>query len=114
MWLPRQKPRHQSVDPVAWLIGAIRKPLEKFIQSGVVYRFAGGVRLQVTLSYVGHVIGIINHNLVPGFVLGGTAVRDLLVPLLATVKFRIDINDDTAIVKFDVVYYLSNREMGFG
>ena len=75
-------------------------------------RCAGFVRLQVALSHISYVIGVIDQYPVPGLVFRWATESDLPVPFLAALEFSVDIDDYPTIVELEVLYDLSNGKPG--
>ena len=84
----------------------------KNLQQRVADRIAVGGRLQVPLGHVGRVLRAVHQNVVPGTVLRRAGAGDPLVPLLAALERRIDVEDDAAVVEPDVVDDLADEEPG--
>ncbi len=49
---------------------------------GMKDRFTGRVGFEILLRHVGFVVAAVDQNAIPGFVLGRTRARDVLVPFL--------------------------------
>ena len=97
-------------ESVQWAdISAVPELTKKGLQQGVFNRQAEFVWFQVTLRHVGHMLGAIYEDVVPGLVFGRTAFRDLFVPGFGTLKSRINIDDNASVVKKYVVNQLAYR-----
>jgi len=87
------------------------KIAEKMVPQGMFYGVKPFVRLQVSFRNVGRMLRLINQDMVPGLVLGGTAFGHLLIPLLRALKGCIDIDNDPAIIEERVMDELTNRKL---
>lgn len=81
---------------------------EESVQEGVIYRFLGVVFKQVLLGYIGLAVGVMYKHMVPGLVFRWPACGVRLVPLVLAEKFRVDIDNDTPVIKQTVVNALTN------
>ncbi len=57
------------------------------------------IGLEITLSDVGLIIGLVHQNPIPGLVFRRPAPGHLPIPLFSALKYGIDIDDHSAIVK---------------
>lgn len=73
------------------------------------YRFYG----KISLGNIGAVSGSIDQNMIPGRIFWRPAFCHLLVPFFAFTENRINIKDNTAIIKSVVTDNLSDKELRF-
>ncbi len=71
------------------------------------------IRLEMAFGHVGRMIGAVDQYVVPGPILRRSRARHLRVPLLGSLKDRIDIHDDAAVAKTTMTDDLSNEEFRF-
>ena len=95
-------------------VGALLELREKMGCQGMKDRFTGRVGFESLLRHVGFVVAAVDQNAIPGFVLGRTRARDVLVPFLRSEEDRAGIIDDASIVKQAMVNGLPSRKFGLG
>jgi len=66
------------------------------------------IRLQVFFRNVSRMFCLVDQDMVPGLVFGGTALGHLSIPFLRALKSCIDIDDDPAIIEELVMDELTN------
>ena len=71
----------------------------------------GTVRLQVAFRDVRLAVAIVDQNAVPRVILGRMGASRVLVPLLRSLKLRIDINDYAPVIEQLVLNNLPYREL---
>ena len=84
---------------------------EEVVTQGMFYGVAPSIRLQVSFRNVSRMLRLINQDMVPGLVFGGTAFGHLLIPFLRTQKGCVDIDNDPAIIEERVMDELTNRKL---
>ena len=77
-------------------------------------RLTGQVGFKIPLCHVSFLVAAVDQHAIPGFVLGRTRARDLLVPFLGSEEDRVGIIDDASIVKQAMVNRLPDREFCLG
>ena len=82
------------------------------VQRRVVDRLAGEVRLQVALRDVGHVGGAVDQDVVPGPVTRRPGQGLAVVPVVAGLTGRVDVDDDPPVLEKLVPDRLSDAESG--
>jgi hypothetical protein len=75
----------------------------------MLHRVSAGITLQMPLRHVG-LLTRVRKDMIPRPILWRSTQRDLLVPLLAPFKNRIDIDHHTPIIELQVVYDIADRE----
>jgi len=70
------------------------------------------IRFQVALCHVGFLWSLVNEYVIPWPVLGRMAARHLLIPLFASLKYRVCINDHATVIEESVMNHLPNTESG--
>ena len=80
-------------------ITTVTERVEDYAHQWVINRPAGIIRLQIALSYVGFVLGIMYEDPIPRLVFRRSAARHLLVPVFGSLKMRISIHNYTPIIK---------------
>ena len=68
---------------------------------------------QMLLGNVGHVNRIIDKNVIPGLVFWRAADRDLVIPVVCSLKVGINIGDDATIGVFFMVNNLADIKFCF-
>ena len=84
---------------------------EEVVTQGMVYGVLPFIRLQVSFRNVSRMLCLVNQDMVPGLVLGGTALGHLFIPFLRALKGCIDIDDDPAIIEEKVMNELTNGKL---
>lgn len=75
-------------------------------------RQAAVVWFEVALGYVRLMLGLVRQHVIPRTVLRWPRTSNGFVPLLGSLKVRIDIDDHTSVLEQLMPYHVSNRETG--
>ena len=76
--------------------------------------FTGHIAFQMAFRHVGHVAGSVNKHVVPGLVFRRSRSGYCFIPLVTRLTRRIDVRDNTTIIKQPMVNYLTNVKSGYG
>ncbi len=87
---------------------------EKVVTQGMFYGVVPFIHLKVSFRYVSRMFCLVNQDMVPGLVLRGAALGHLLIPFRSALKGRIDIDNDSSIVKEQMMDKLTNGKLTGG
>lgn len=96
---------------MAAAVAAVYKSIKDLSNKRMAYRVAKGIGLQIAFGDIGLIIGIVYQYVIPGLILGRLGTGDLLIPLLTALKYRIDVNNNAAVIKELVLDQLSDVKL---
>ena len=82
------------------------------LHQGMFNREATVIRFEVLLRHIRLMLGSVRQYVIPGTVLGGSGTGHGFVPVLGSLKVRVDIDDYTPVVEQSVVNDVADRETG--
>jgi len=88
-------------------IFTVFEPSKDLIYHWVIDFFLIRVFFQMSLSYVGGVVGMVDEYMVPRSVLRRSRLCDMLVPFFTPLEADIDLNDDSSIVELIMLNQLA-------
>ena len=85
---------------------------EVVLHHGMLNGEATVIRLEVLLGHVRLMLGSVWQYVIPGTVLGWSGPGHGFVPVLGSLKVRVDVNDYTSVVEQSVVHHVTDRKTG--
>ena len=85
---------------------------EVALHQGVSNWKATVIWLEVALGHIRLMFGSVRQDMIPGTVLGWSGPGHGFVPVLGSLKVRVDVNDYTSVVEQSVVHHVTDRKTG--